>query len=395
MDFIWNDGGRAACGYVGLTGDCVTRAIAIATGRAYREVYDAIGEKSLKSPRNGVSTPLAAEYLSELGWIRYSGHDCASDLLVPQLPKGIVLVHLACVGRRSGHICTLVDHVVHDTWNALEDSGYVVVDFWVAPANTSATTLPMVGSNHRVSREQQLTQNEFDKILRRLRAMDNTLSNGASTEGEKRNALRMMQSLMLTHNLTREDITGNNNVDNVQFTRVACPVNGRKATAWEKGLAAFLVRDVFPTVQWYRGTKGPRSMFWFYGPVSDVSNALALFRELLLTIATSAQLQYGSYTRGSGASYAEGYVRGLFRGENATPVADPAAISRGALMQCRELAMHGAANHWLANECHVYLTRSSSLGRTDHDTAAESRGKQHGAQHEIHTPGRPQRLTQT
>jgi hypothetical protein len=41
MDFVFHDGGRAAAGYKGMTGDCVTRSIAIATGKTYQEVYDA------------------------------------------------------------------------------------------------------------------------------------------------------------------------------------------------------------------------------------------------------------------------------------------------------------------------------------------------------------------
>ena len=42
MDFVFHDGGRAFAGYRGTTGDCVTRAIAIATGKPYQEVYDAL-----------------------------------------------------------------------------------------------------------------------------------------------------------------------------------------------------------------------------------------------------------------------------------------------------------------------------------------------------------------
>jgi len=38
MDFIYNDGGRVAAGYKGRAGDCVVRAIAIATQRPYQEV---------------------------------------------------------------------------------------------------------------------------------------------------------------------------------------------------------------------------------------------------------------------------------------------------------------------------------------------------------------------
>ena len=38
MEYIHDDGGRVAAGYKGKTGDCVTRAIAIATGKPYQEV---------------------------------------------------------------------------------------------------------------------------------------------------------------------------------------------------------------------------------------------------------------------------------------------------------------------------------------------------------------------
>jgi hypothetical protein len=40
--FVNSDGGRAAAGFVGGAGDCVTRAIAIATGLGYRQVSDLI-----------------------------------------------------------------------------------------------------------------------------------------------------------------------------------------------------------------------------------------------------------------------------------------------------------------------------------------------------------------
>jgi hypothetical protein len=40
MTFVYDDGGHAAAGYTGEARDFVTRAIAIATGKAYQEVYD-------------------------------------------------------------------------------------------------------------------------------------------------------------------------------------------------------------------------------------------------------------------------------------------------------------------------------------------------------------------
>lgn len=46
LPFKQDDGGRADAGYKGTTGDCVTRAIAIATGLDYQTVYDAINEEA-------------------------------------------------------------------------------------------------------------------------------------------------------------------------------------------------------------------------------------------------------------------------------------------------------------------------------------------------------------
>ena len=44
IDYIFDDGGRAAAGYRGDTGDCVVRAIAIAGAVPYRHAYDAMAE---------------------------------------------------------------------------------------------------------------------------------------------------------------------------------------------------------------------------------------------------------------------------------------------------------------------------------------------------------------
>jgi hypothetical protein len=49
MDFVLHYGGRAAAGYTDMTGDCVTRSIAIATGNTYQEAYDALRRYDGKS----------------------------------------------------------------------------------------------------------------------------------------------------------------------------------------------------------------------------------------------------------------------------------------------------------------------------------------------------------
>jgi hypothetical protein len=79
MEFILHDGGRAAAGFKGKTGDCVTRSIAIATKRTYQEVYDALNhlaraeriskrKRRRSSSRSGVFRQTYQAYLESLGW---------------------------------------------------------------------------------------------------------------------------------------------------------------------------------------------------------------------------------------------------------------------------------------------------------------------------------------
>ncbi|TWU45699.1 hypothetical protein Q31b_08750 [Novipirellula aureliae] len=391
MEFIWNDGGRSSSGYVGLAGDCVTRSIAIATGLSYRDVYRDLGVVSNKTPRNGVVTVHSSEYLAKLGW-NYTPAD-GREFSSSWLPKGVVIVHLAMPKQRaSGHFCTMVDHIIYDTWNPSEEEEYCVVGYWMHPSHDRETTAPIRSSNRKPDAEQEMTQKEFDKVLHRLRALDNTANNNASTDGEKRNALRMMQNLMLRHNLSREDITDEDNIDSVCFTRMACPVNGRRACQWEKSLACYLTREIFPMAMCYYGTKGHRTMLWFYGPRDDVQNCIALYRELLLTIATSARLRYGGHSRGSGASYAEGYVHGLPGYESPSDPAEEQVVSETALIHARTLAVHKAARDWLKLECGVSLASGRGYGRSQHDPAAASVGKQHGSKHDITANGTRKRI---
>lgn len=391
MEFIWNDGGRASAGFIGLTGDCVTRSIAIATGTAYRKIYDALGQAAEASPRNGMPVSIASEYLHQAGF------ECQQHLDLPleksSLPKGTVVLHIESRGWRSGHFCTIIDHVVHDTWNPADDD-YTIKAMWTPVATDGALHRDGLIPGKAVSQAEQLTQNEFEKILKRLIALDRTATNAASTEGEKRNALRMIQNLMLRHNLSRQDITEDDNTDNVLFTRIACPLNGRRACRWEGHLARFVTDQIFPMVQYYQDRKGNRTFFWFYGPKDDVANCIALFRELLLTIATAAQLRYGGYSRGSGASYCEGYVRGLPRAGD-QPEQDAAAkiFSQDALIHARTLALQEAATDWLGDECGIRLVTSRSSGRSRYDANAANQGRSDGAKQDLPAAHRQERLT--
>lgn len=123
MNWEYDDGGRAEAGFVGHTGDCVTRAIAIATGLPYREVYDSLNaqaqdEKPSKrrrgksSARTGVHRVTYEPYLLRLGWgwvptMRF-GEGCRVHLRANELPTGRLVVAV------SKHLCAVIDGVVRD-----------------------------------------------------------------------------------------------------------------------------------------------------------------------------------------------------------------------------------------------------------------------------------------
>ena len=125
MNFVFDDGGRAASGYKGSAGDCVVRAIAIATQLPYQRVYGDLNiliassrrTKHAKdsSARNGVHKQFYHKYLKSLGWewvpIMRIGSGCKIHLRLDQLPKGRLILRL------SQHLTAYVDGVVHDIYD--------------------------------------------------------------------------------------------------------------------------------------------------------------------------------------------------------------------------------------------------------------------------------------
>lgn len=127
MEWIYNDGGRAAAGYKGTAGDCVCRAIAIATERPYQEIYDLINEvakgertgkrkRGKSSARDGVYKQTIREVMKRLGWAwtptMKIGQGCRVHLTADELPAGRLVVSIA------GHEVAVIDGVINDTWNS-------------------------------------------------------------------------------------------------------------------------------------------------------------------------------------------------------------------------------------------------------------------------------------
>ena len=136
-NFIKNDGGRSASGFKGDTGDCVVRAIAIASGLdsgdGYRAVYNLMRDRNAdyvatrrgkvanklkkkgSTPRNGNFKAVYHQLILDLGFewtpTMSIGSGTTVHLRSDELPKG----NLIC--RLSKHIAAVKDGVLHDNYN--------------------------------------------------------------------------------------------------------------------------------------------------------------------------------------------------------------------------------------------------------------------------------------
>lgn len=131
MEWIYNDGGRSKYFNKENVGDCVCRAITIATGKDYLEVYNEIQRRSKletstqikkhrgkkrSSARNGVFKETWKEYLEELGWVRHAtcgiGKGIKTHLIANELPMGTLIVQI------SRHLVCVKDGIINDTYNS-------------------------------------------------------------------------------------------------------------------------------------------------------------------------------------------------------------------------------------------------------------------------------------
>lgn len=146
QNFVYNDGGRSEAGFKGTTGDCVTRAISIATERDYSTVYkeltayneeysqnrrNRVAKSIVKkgvSPRNGVHKPIIREYLTKQGWEWHPtmlvGQGCKVHLIASELPAGRLIVNV------SRHTVAVIDGVVHDTYDCTREGKRCVYGYY-------------------------------------------------------------------------------------------------------------------------------------------------------------------------------------------------------------------------------------------------------------------------
>jgi hypothetical protein len=140
--FQFDDGGRLAAGYRGKAGDCVVRAIAIATGQPYQQIYDlvnsaAVHERTGKrkrgksNARTGVYRTSIKRVMNSLGWVwtptMQIGSGCTVHLRADELPSGRLVVSV------SKHLTAVIDGVIHDTHDCSRRGTRCVYGYWQPP----------------------------------------------------------------------------------------------------------------------------------------------------------------------------------------------------------------------------------------------------------------------
>lgn len=142
MNIIYATGGRELYFEKVNVRDCVTRAIANATGMDYLEVYKGINDIAKKertakraksSARNGVRPATVKKFIEGvLGWVWVPcmgiGTGCQVHLRASELPaKGTYILNL------SGHLSCWKDGELYDTYDCSRGGTRCVYGYWRKP----------------------------------------------------------------------------------------------------------------------------------------------------------------------------------------------------------------------------------------------------------------------
>ena len=145
IGFKYNRGGYTR-GTGSWRGDCVPRAIAIATQLPYQVVYDELAKRTTEwwfnsnaretrdrkperyKPQFGTYAKVYKPYLKELGWTwiptMFVGQGCKVHLRKDELPAGRLIVKL------SRHLAAVIDGVVNDTYEDSREGTRCVYGYW-------------------------------------------------------------------------------------------------------------------------------------------------------------------------------------------------------------------------------------------------------------------------
>jgi hypothetical protein len=148
IHFVETDGGRRAAGFTNkaTAGDCVARAVAIASGRPYIEVYAELAELNARMPvtrrrkARGVAGRMTAShgiytksqlfknYMRAQGFTwtptMRIGSGCLVHVSARDLPMGRLVLRL------SKHCAAVIDGVLHDAYDCSREGTRAVYGYW-------------------------------------------------------------------------------------------------------------------------------------------------------------------------------------------------------------------------------------------------------------------------
>lgn len=134
MKFVYADGGRNKYFKAEHVGDCVTRAIANATGLDYKKVYDDLNritkkKKQRGSSRSGIMMEVAKEYIENcLGWTWIPcmkiGTGCKVHVREDDLPNGRLILRL------TRHFTCVENGALYDTYDCSRGGTRCVYGYW-------------------------------------------------------------------------------------------------------------------------------------------------------------------------------------------------------------------------------------------------------------------------
>lgn len=129
IEYRYDDGGRAAAGFKGHTGDCVVRAIAILTGVPYADIYrrvaaamrhggySASGNGYRQKPRRGLRPRMSARRIQNLVKTSYGLRRVNLGCGPRPTYTEAWLLHGDCLVGTARHISAIIDETLRDTFD--------------------------------------------------------------------------------------------------------------------------------------------------------------------------------------------------------------------------------------------------------------------------------------
>jgi hypothetical protein len=256
---------------------------------------------------------------------------------------------------------------------------------------------------------------DIEKVKDTIRKMLNLAGDEAASQGEIDNAMRFAARLMEKHQLSEEDLS---KVDEklVDIEKAACDratsycMGATTLGHWHNTAANFVCAFV-GGVKWYyirkaihreggivqlsrSGIPKYKAVITFYGIAEDVEIAKQVFDELQVTVIAMAKLRFGAVYRGSGRSYCEGFMSGVYSKwredqDRQLKLAQQPTTSSGtslmvidgrkALVSKKELR----ARHYAEEELGMVFGKGRSLHSHGVDHSAYSEGRTDGSRYNV------------